>query len=382
MESTVSLGFLADALEDEKDVRVRTARFVAEFIRPTVDTDDQACVFRKPLFYEVAKLGFHSLTHEPQYGGLGGSHRAYYAFLEELGRGSLAFSVAIGVTNLVQGAIATFGTPAQKETFLKPLVQGKKLAAFSLSEPQSGSDAAALALQARKTEKGYVLSGTKCWCSNAADADTFLVVARTAPHKTKGITAFLVPAGAPGFRIGKLEKKLGLRASTLAELIFEDCLIPNEQRLGEEGQGFPIALSQLDAGRISIGAAGVAAASEALEIVARYFRERGAPQELETYFAGYLARLVAVKTLIGAAAVRRDKKENVTLMASSIKLLASDLAVEVCHDAVHYLGYDGCRTGSGVERLLRDSKALQIVEGTNQVQKLVLSRILNEMFSE
>jgi alkylation response protein AidB-like acyl-CoA dehydrogenase len=383
----VALGHLADTQEDEREVRDRTAEFVKAYLLPTVEEDDQNCVFRKTLFHEVAKLGFHSYTHSPKYGGKGGSHRAYYGFLEELGRGSLAFSVAVGVTNLVQGALAAFGTEAQKEQFLRPLVSGNQLAAFSLSEPQSGSDAAALRLQANKAEGGYLLQGTKCWCSNAADADLFLVIARTGVHKSKGISAFLVPKDTPGFRTGKLEKKLGLRASSLAELIFEECFIPTSQRLGKEGQGFQIALSQLDAGRISIGAAGVAAASEALERVTKHFLKDAVGSEagtesLEPYFAGYLARLLAIKTLIGAAATRRDKGENVTVMASSIKLLASDLAVEVCHDAVHYMGYEGCRTGSGVERLLRDAKALQIVEGTNQIQRLVLSRTLNEMFGK
>lgn len=359
-------------------VRETTARFVDEKVRPFVAEDDAKSLFRRELFQQVVGLGYHAFAHQAKYGGKGGSHRAYYAFLEELARGSLSLSVSVSVTNLVQGAIASFGTEAQKNRFLKPLASGEHLGAFSLSEPHSGSDAASLRLRARKVSGGYQLNGTKCWCSNAGYADVYLVMGRTGEDKTRGISSFLVPATTPGFRIGKLEKKLGLRASTLAELIFEDCFVPEDQRLGNEGQGFEVALSQLDAGRIAIGVVGVAATIEAIEAAWKTGLSEGDTH----HFAGYFAELVALRTLITAAAVRRDAGAEFATLASSLKLLGSDLAVKVCHDAVHFLGYEGCRSGSVVERLLRDSKALQIVEGTNQIQRLVLSRKLDDIIQK
>ena len=364
--------------DDEKQVREKTAKFVDQHIRPTVEQDDATSRYRRELFDGVAQLGFHAFPHPVQYGGKAGSYRCYYAFLEELGRGSLALSVSVGVTNLVQGALVEFGTEEQKERFLKPLTSGKYLGAFSLSEPQSGSDASALRLAARKKQGGYVFNGTKIWCSNAGHADLYLVMARTGEHKTRGISSFLVPANTPGFRIGKQEKKLGLRASTLAELVFEDCFIPQDQLLGEEGTGFQVALSQLDAGRISISAAGIAAATEALERALQYSHSEGT----RDLFAEHFAKILSLKTMLTVAAQNRDAGIPITVLASSLKLLSSDVAVQVCHDAVHMLGYDGVRSGSGVERLLRDAKALQIVEGTNQVQRLVLARHLDTLLKE
>ncbi len=370
---------------DELEVREKTAAFVDQVVRPTAEIDDAKSLFRRELFDAVVELGFHALPHDPKYGGKGKPYRCYYAFLEELGRGSLALSVAVGVTNLVQGALAVYGTEAQKDRFLRPLVSGKFLGAFSLSEPQAGSDASALRLSVRREAGGYRVNGNKIWCSSAGSADLYLVMGRTGEHRSKGITSFLVPASTPGFRVGKQEKKLGLRASNLAELIFEDCFIPEEQRLGLEGQGFEVALSQLDAGRISIGAAGIAAATEALEIAWKHLRTSSQDPTIVSYegsqhsMAESYARLVSLRALMALAASSRDRGESISVLASSIKLLASELAVQVCNDAVHFMGYDGVRTGSVVERLLRDSKALQIVEGTNQVQRLVLTRKLDEV---
>ncbi len=369
---------------DERAAREKTIQFVEKWVRPTAEEDDAKSLFRRELFDEAAKLGLHALCHPVEYGGGGGSHHAYYAFLEEIGRGSLALSVAVSVTNLVQGALSTFGTEAQKQKFLVPLAQGKHLGAFSLSEPQSGSDAASLHLSARRKGAGYVLNGAKLWCSNAGFADTTLVMARTSDHKTKGITSFLVSKDTPGFRTGKFEKKLGLRASTLAEIVFEDCFIPEDQLLGKEGEGFSVALSQLDAGRIAIGAAGIAAAAEALERCWKrlYSHPEGLPIEgIKQTLGGHFGRLLAARSLLFQAATLRDEREEVTAVASALKLFASDLAVQICNDAVHWMGYEGCVTGSGVERLLRDSKALQIVEGTNQIQQLVLARHLDEILT-
>jgi alkylation response protein AidB-like acyl-CoA dehydrogenase len=285
------------------------------------------------------------------------------------------------VTNLVQGAIAAFGNPGQKDTYLRRLTGGEWLGAFSLSEPQSGSDAAGLRLAAKPVSGGYRLNGNKVWCSNAGHADLYLVMARTGEHRTKGITSFLVPKDSAGFRIGKLEKKLGLRGSTLAELVFEDCFVAEAQRLGGEGDGFSVALSQLDAGRISIGTVGVGAAIDALERAWRYLKQH--PEHfgegVQQIFAEHFAGILAVKSMIREVSARKDRGQNISALGSAIKLLGSDLAVRVAGDAVGCMGEAGVCREYEVERILRDAKALQIVEGTNQIQRLVLSRELAAM---
>ena len=333
----------------------------------------------------MARLGLTSLLVPKKYGGSEVSARCYYACLEELSCASPAMTIVAGVTNLMQGALVQFGNEAQQRDYLPRLVTGEWLGAFSLSEPNSGSDAASLKLAARQAPGGYLLNGTKMWCSNAGHADFYLVMGRTAPHKTRGITAFLVPKSTPGFRVGKMEKKLGLRASSLAELIFEDCFIPESQRLAAEGQGLEVALSQLDAGRVTIGAAGVGIATEALERVWR-FRTKQEKNGGESFGEGtqqmlaeHLAYIQAARALVRDAATLKDQGERITVIAAQVKLLGSDLAVRVAQDAVHFMGEAGYLRENDVERMLRDAKALQIVEGTNQIQRMLLAREIKDM---
>lgn len=209
----------------------------------------------------------------------------------------------------------------------------------------------------------------------------YLVICRTGEDRYKGITALLVPKDTPGFRVGKLEKKLGLRASTLAELIFEDVFVPEANRIGEEGQGFEVALSQLDSGRISIGAVSLAAIIESVSIAWKYLKAHPTPMSDAALrmLAQHFAQAQAIYSLMLQAAALRDKGEKFTLFAAQIKLLASELAMRTTSDAVHFMGIDGTRPENHVERLFRDAKALTIVEGTTQVQQLVLARELDGM---
>jgi len=339
-------------------------------LRPFAEEDDRLARFRKEAYRALAQASLTSVSLPTEFGGQSLSYRSYYAVIEEVARASAAFAVTIGVTNLVQGALIQFGSDAQKKQYLPKLASGEWIAAFSLSEPGSGSDAAGLRCAAKKNGATYVIDGTKSWCSTAGQADLYLLMARTGEDRYQGISAFLIEAGTPGFRVGKQEKKMGLRASPLAELIFENCEIPERQRVGIEGQGFTVALSQLDAGRISIGAVGIGIAVESLEYATQQGLDTSA---LETLSDSY-AQLQALKLLTLQAAEKRDRQEKLTALASMVKLLGSDLAMKVTSDVISLLGREAVRENCPVQRMFRDAKALQIVEGTNQIQRTLLAR--------
>ncbi len=380
----MALIFYPPTQSDETAVRQKTQEFYQKWILPTALEEDRKELFRRDLVSLFGKAGLIAQAISKDFGGGGGSYRCHYSVIEELAKGPIAFSVSISVSNLVMGGILTFGNETQKKTYLPKLTAGEWLGAFALSEPQSGSDAAGLMLRATKVPGGYSLTGNKSWCSSGGNADLYLVMGRTGEHKTKGISSFLVTQNTQGFRIGKREKKLGLKSSALTELIFENCFIPDSQLLGKEGAGFEIALSQLDTGRIGIGACGAGIATAAIERMQKelngdfgktcLFKESIAQQ-----FSEYYARLQAIKLLITTASELKDKKQNIKVLAAQIKLLASDLAMEVSQDLVHFLGERGFQEEEQVERFFRDAKALQIVEGTNQIQQLVIAREMENM---
>jgi len=380
----VALIFFPSPQPDEKAIRDRALDLYHKLILPNALVDDRTEHFSRDSFNQFGQLGLISQSIPKAYGGAGASHRCHYAVIEELARGPIAFSVSIAVTNLVMGGILAFGNENQKKTYLPKLTSGEWLGAFSLSEPQSGSDASGLMLKATKVPKGYSLTGNKCWCSSGGDADFYLVMGRTGEHKTKGISAFLVTKNTKGFRIGKKEKKLGLKASALTELIFEDCFIPEGQLLGKEGDGFGVALSQLDAGRIGIGACGTGIAIAVIERMQQelngdFGRNCAFKEAISQKFSEYYARLQAIKLLITTASTLKDSQQDIKVLASQIKLLGSELAMETSQDLVHFLGERGFREEEEVERFFRDAKALQIVEGTNQIQRLVLAREMEKM---
>jgi alkylation response protein AidB-like acyl-CoA dehydrogenase len=365
---------MPNATPEEALFRKKSREFAEKNLRPTAVDDDRDSHFRKELFHEAARLGLTSIVIPEEFGGGSGSYISYFGVIEELARASASFAVITGVINLVQGAICAFGTDEQKRSLLPKLTSGEWLGAFSLSESHSGSDAASLRLSAKKTSDGYLLSGTKLWCTNGGVADLYLVMARTGALGPKGISSFLVTATSKGFRVGKQEKKLGLRSSTLSELIFEECFVPESMRLGTEGNGFEVALSQLDIGRIGIGVCGLGLTSEALDI---YYR--ASHKESYEGMSRYYAELMAAQALVAHTAQEKDRKERVTVPAAAIKLLGSDLAMRATSRVIDALGVRGVVPEAGVERLLRDAKALQIVEGTNQIQCIVLSRHLEKM---
>lgn len=354
----------------------------AQLISPTVNEDDKNKVFRKSTFLSLKQEGLTSLLVPKSWGGQEEVSSTYYSVLRELGKVSASYSITVGIHQMIQSALLTFGSEDQKTRFLPGLVSGDLLGAFSLSESHSGSDAASLKTTAKKTSQGYIIDGTKLWCSNGADADLFLVMVRTGQEGSKGISAFLIPRQLEGFSIGKREVKLGLNQSSLTELIFERCLVPPSLLLGHEGEGFKIALSQLDSGRLGIAATGLGLAQASMEFVFQSRDEQGdllISEGTQTEWASYFAQLQATLALIDLVAELRDQGEVITPLASQCKLLATDLAMQMTSQAVTDLGWNGVLCSKGVERLMRDAKALQIVEGTNQIQKLVISRELDRI---
>lgn len=377
------ISFFPELPPVQKQLLEHTRNLSNQWIRPTVVEDDHKELFRRNVFDAFKKEGLTSLMVPTEWGGRASGPVAHYSVLMELSRASAAYSITVGVHQMIQAAILEYGNDQQKRNFLTELVSGKLLGAFSLSESGSGSDAAALTTSAKKISQGYELNGTKLWCSNGSDADLFLVMARTGDTGPKGISAFLVPKGTPGFRVGKKEKKLGLKSSSLTELIFEHCQVSEANRLGSEGSGFSIALSQLDAGRVGIAATALGLAQETLEVVWKegakntfYFSEG-----IRAEWARYFAQVQSVFALVSLTAAQKEAGLKITTLASQCKLLASDLAMQITSSAINTMGFSGINPDFGVERMMRDSKALQIVEGTNQIQALVLSRELDKMVS-
>jgi len=369
-------------LSSHQDFFSQTARDLTNrLIRPTAVEDDRSETFRRDIFSALKKAGLTSLLIPKEWGGQNAGAATHYAVLSELSRASASYSITVGVHQMIQAAVLEYGNDEQKQRFLPGLITGDLLGAFSLSEPGSGSDAASLVTSAKRTASGFEITGTKTWCSNGSDADLFLVMARTGVPGPKGISAFLISRDTPGFTIGKKEKKLGLKTSSLTELVFDHCCVSQSSLLGAEGAGFSVALSQLDAGRIGIASTAVGLAQETLETVwaqgARKTFEFSEGQQAE--WAHFFATLQSVVALLFLTASRKDQGLKVTSLASQCKLLASDLAMKMTSSAIDTLGFLGLDPNLGLERMMRDAKALQIVEGTNQIQKLVLSRELDKM---
>lgn len=373
--------FIPEIPKDSSEVFHKLNTICSQLIRPVATQDDREERFRKDIFFELKKNGLTSLLIPAEWGGQNSPQRVYYQVLSELAKASASYSITVGVHHMIQAAVLQFGSEKQKTEFLPGLVTGVNLGAFSLSESGSGSDAASLRTAAQKSGRSYLLNGTKLWCSNGNDADVFLVMARTGGPGPKGISAFLIRKGTPGFSIGKKEKKLGLKHSSLTELVFENCEISDEFRLGQEGEGFLVALSQLDAGRVGIAATALGLAQEVFSIV---WKENSQNQRwilsdgMRSVWAELFAKIQSVGSLLLFTYEQKQAGVPITALASQCKLLASDLAMQVSSMALETAGPLGLNPDLGLERIFRDAKALQIVEGTNQIQKLILAREIDK----
>ena len=336
-----------------------------------------------PLYAKLAELGLTGLPFPEEYGGGGQPYGTYLLVVEELAAAYLALAIGVSVHTLCAFATDTFGSDAQRKEVLEKLTTGEWFGAYSLSEPSSGSDAAALTTKAERVGDGYRLSGSKVFCTRGAEADVVLLMARTGGEGARGISTFLVEKGTRGFAGTKKEDKMGWRSSPTWMLTLEDAEVPESRRLGDEGMGFRIALASLDSGRLGIAACGIGLAQAALDAALTFTAEReqfGRPvnqnEGIQFMLADMATQIEAGRRLYRHAAALRDGGQDYSLQAAQAKLFCTDIAMNVTTDAVQLHGGYGYVTEYPVERYMREAKALQIVEGTNQIQRYVIGRKL------
>jgi butyryl-CoA dehydrogenase len=372
--------------EDERSVRDTVRQWARAEVAPGAAERDEAERYDRGLFERAGELGLAGLPYPEEYGGAGLGAFASALALEEIAAADMGMAVSLSVHFLAQLCIFANGTDEQKARFLPPMTAGRDLGAFALTEPQAGSDAASLSLAARRDGDDYLLSGTKIWITNAGEAARYIVFATVDRSKGKaGITAFVVEADTPGFRMGSKERKMGIRGTTGYEIVFEEARVPVANRLGEEGMGLKVALSSLGAGRIGIAAACTGLARSALELAARYALQRRqfdraiADQEMiQAMLAEMSVGVDAARLLTWRAARMRDAGAPINVASSMAKWYASDTAMRVTTDAVQIYGGAGYSRDNPVERLMRDAKGAQIYEGTNQIHRLIVAQGLLE----
>ncbi len=365
-------------LTEEQQLLQKSVREFAESeVRPLAKELDETGHFPRGLFKKAAELGLTGVPFPESEGGAGFDHIAYTIVIEEISR----CCASTGVILSVQNSLYCFGTEEQKKQFLVPYARGEKIGCYALTEPQAGSNAAALQTKAVKKGDAYVLDGTKAWITNGGAADAAIVYVNTEPAKgEKGITALVVEKGTPGFKVGKEEKKLGISATACSELVFNDCVVPVANRIGNEGEGYKVALSTLDGGRIGIAAQATGIAQGAFEAALKYSQERmafGHPisqfQGIQFMLADMSTEIDAARMLIRKAAWKQDTGARFTMDAAIAKLFASEMATRVTHKAIQIHGGNGYSREYPVERNYRDARITEIYEGTSEIQRLVIA---------
>ena len=373
-----------DLNEEQTDIRDMVRRFTAQEITPYAEVWDEESYFPREVYGKMAELGLMGMTTPEAYGGTMLSRLSGTLAYEELAKGDMATAVGLSVHNMVAGSIARFGNEEQRQRWVTRLASGVLLGAFSLSESEAGSDAASLQCRAERQGDVYILNGNKTWVTNGGEADIYLLMARSeAGRDARGISCFVVKKGTPGFLFGKSERKMGLHSSPTRELIFDQCEIPSANLIGEEGQGFKIALSSLESGRVNIGAIAVGVAQAAFTIARNYALERqqfgkaiAAFQGIQFLLADMAMKIEAARLLVYEAAYKLDTGQRASMYAAMAKCFATDTAMEVTTNAVQILGGAGYVRDYPVERYMRDVKVAQIFEGTNQIQRIVIARAL------
>jgi butyryl-CoA dehydrogenase len=370
-------------LTDEQRLLQETARrFAQNELAPHAAEWDREARFPREALAELGRLGFMGMLVPPEHGGGGADHVGSALAMEAITAGDGATSTILSVNSLCCGAVLQYGSEEQKTRFLKPIAQGEMLAAFCLTEPQAGSDAAAIKTRARRHGDRWVLNGTKQFITSGSTARVALVFAVTDPAADRrGISTFIVPTDTPGYKVARLEKKLGQRASDTAQLVFDDMELTPDLLLGGEGDGYRIALSNLEGGRIGIAAQAIGMARTAYEAALAYAKEREsfgqkliAHQAVAFRLADMATQLAAAHGLVLDAAERRDAGEPALQAAAMAKLFASEMAERVASDAIQIHGGYGYVEGFPVERIWRDVRVCQIYEGASDIQRMLIAR--------
>ncbi len=368
--------------EEQKMLEQTVREFASSEVKPLARELDETGRFPRETFRKAAELGLTGVALPEQYGGAGFDHVSYAIVIEEISRACASTGVILSVQNsLYCDPICRLGTEEQKKKFLVPFARGEKIGCYALTEPQAGSNAAALATRAVRQGDRYIVNGTKAWITNGGVADGAIVYVNTDPAKgEKGITALVVERGTPGFQVGKEEKKLGINATACVELAFTDCEVPVENRIGKEGEGYKVALSTLDGGRIGIAAQAVGIAQGAFEAALNYSQQRtafGQPianfQAIQFMLADMATEIDAARLLERKAAWKQDTGARFTMEASIAKLFASEMATRVTHKAIQIHGGYGYSREYPVERMYRDARITEIYEGTSEIQRLVIA---------
>ncbi|MEO6712918.1 MAG: acyl-CoA dehydrogenase family protein [Mycobacteriales bacterium] len=367
--------------EESTELFALVRELAAKEIAPHADAMEATSAFPREVFRAIGEAGLLGLPYDEQYGGGAQPYEVYLQVIEELASAWLAVGLGLSVHTLSCFPLAQYGTDEQRAKWLPDLVGGAQLGAYCLSEPASGSDAAALSTRAVRDGDDYVVNGTKAWVTHGGVADFYNVLVRTSDDGAKGISCLLTPADTAGLLPQAPEKKMGLRSSTTAQLVFDDARISADRLIGVEGGGFAIAMSALDGGRLGIAACAVGLAQAALDVAAHYATQRsqfGQPiadfQGVSFLLADMATSIEAARALYLSAARRKDAGKPFTTQAAMAKLFATDMAMRVTTDAVQVLGGYGYVTDFPVERYMREAKVLQIVEGTNQIQRVVIGR--------
>ena len=370
-------------LSEEQKLLQKTVREFAESeVKPLARHLDETGEFPRETFRKAAELGLTAVAIPEDEGGAGFDHVSYAIMIEEISRACASTGTILSVQNsLFCDPLHRFGTPEQKKKFLLPFARGEKIGCYALTEPHAGSNAAALRTVAVRKGDRYVVNGSKAWITNGGVADAVLAYVNTDPSKgERGITALLIERGTPGFKVGKEEKKLGVHATACVELSFTDCEIPVENRVGQEGEGYKVALSTLDGGRIGIASQAVGIAQGAFDESLRYAQERqafGGPiaqfQAIQFMLADMSTEIEAARLLTRRAAWKQDTGARFSMEAAMAKLFASEMATRVTHKAIQIHGGNGYSREYPVERMYRDARITEIYEGTSEIQRLVIS---------
>jgi len=375
--------------EEQNLIRDMVREFAETEVAPTARIRDEEERFDRPLMFDrLAELGLTGIVFPEEYGGAGADYISYAIAVEELSRVCASTGVTLSAhLSLGANPIYLFGNEEQKQQFLAPLARGEKMGAFGLTEPSAGTDAGGTRTTGVKDGDGWILNGTKIFITNAGEAETYVVFARTdkSAQKHHGISAFIVEKNTPGFTFGKKEQKMGIRSSPTMELIFDNCRIPANQLLGEEGQGFKVAMKTLDGGRIGIASQALGIAQGALDAAVNYAKERkqfdtqiAKFQGIQFQLADMATQIEASRLLVYSAAYKASNGLSYSQASAMAKLMASETAMRVTTQAVQIFGGYGYTREFPVERMMRDAKITEIYEGTSEVQRLVIGAALTK----